>query len=409
MTHSHRRVVVTGMGVRSPLGNTPDALFDAMLAGRSGVRRFEDWGDIQELGCLVGGQVQDFDPKQIPRKFRRSMGRVAMYAVASAADAVAQAGLTEAHLTGGRLGVVAGSTTGSSGADQQFWEHFLTAKSARGIKSTLFFQSMSHTVATNLAMYFNITGEAVSTNAACASSTQAIGTGLDKIRAGRADLMLCGGADELHVAAAMTFDAMGGASQGFNDAPSQTPRPFDAGRDGIVVSEGGAVLVLEEREHALARGATILAEVLGYAGTSDAVNMASPAPDGMAKAIELALADAGATADEVDYACAHATGTPIGDAAEAEALFRVLGADVPVSSLKGHLGHMLGACGGVEAIACITAMQRGVVPYTKNLERSDVAALSLPTQPESRPLRTVLSTNFAFGGVNTALVLRRED
>ncbi|MCP4809581.1 MAG: beta-ketoacyl-[acyl-carrier-protein] synthase family protein [Proteobacteria bacterium] len=403
-----RRVVVTGMGVRSPLGNTPEALFDALLGDNSGVRRFDDWAEIAELGCLVGGKVADFDPKQIPRKYRRSMGRVAMYAVASAVDAVAEAGLTEEHLQGGRLGVTAGSTTGSSGADQQFWEHFISQRSARGIKSTLFFQSMSHTVATNLAMYFNITGEAVSTNAACASSTQAIGTALDRIRAGRADMMLAGGADELHVAAAMTFDAMGGASRGFNDDPGQTPRPFDAGRDGIVVSEGGAILVLEEREHALARGATILAEVLGYAGTSDAVNMASPAPDGMAKAIELALADAGVDASAIDYACAHATGTPIGDEAEAEALHRVLGGDVPVSSLKGHLGHMLGACGGVEAIACILAMQRGVVPFTKNLADPDVAALLLPTAPLERPLSTVLSTNFAFGGVNTALVLRRE-
>ena len=404
-----RRVVVTGMGLRSPLGNTPDELFDALLADRSGVRRFDDWTDIAELGCVVGGQVADFDPKQIPRKYRRSMGRVAMYAVASAVDAVAQAGLTQEHLQGGRLGVAAGSTTGSSGADHQFWEHFLTARSARGIKSTLFFQSMSHTVATNLVMYFNVTGEAVSTNAACASATQAIGCGLDKIRSGRTDMMLCGGADELHVAATITFDAMGGASQGFNDRPDQTPRPFDGARDGIVVSEGGAILVLEEREHALARGATILAEVLGYAGTSDAVNMASPAPDGMAKAIRLALADAGIDAADIDYANAHATGTPIGDLAEAEALFRVLGGDVPVSSLKGHLGHMLGACGGVEAIGCITAMRRGVVPHTKNLDNPDVAALLLPAAPLERPLRTVLSTNFAFGGVNTALVLRRED
>ena len=215
--------------------------------------------------------------------------------------------------------------------------------------------------------------------------------------------------NELHVAATMTFDGMMGASRGFNDSPTETPRPFDGARDGIVVSEGGAILVLEEREHALARGATVLAEVLGYGGSSDAVNMAAPAPGGMATAIRLSLADAGVEPDDIDYVCAHATGTPIGDAAEAEALYRVFSDRTPVSSLKGHLGHMLGACGGVEAIASILAMQRGMVPQTRNLSDPDVAPIQLPTEPLERSVRRVLSTNFAFGGVNTALVLGRSE
>ena len=404
-----KRVVVTGMGLRTPLGSSPDELFDRLLAGESAVRAFPEWSDIDELKSLVAANVGGFDPKELPRKHRRTMGRVAMYAVAAARDAVGQAGLDEATLRGGRTGVVAGSTTGSNAADEAFWRHFISVRSCHGIKGTLFFQVMAHTVATNLAMFFGITGETVSTNAACASSTQAIGHALDRIRSGRADVVLAGGGDELHVAATMTFDGMMGASRGFNDSPSETPRPFDARRDGIVVSEGGAILVLEDREHALARGATVLAEVLGYAGTSDAVNMAAPAPDGMTTAVELGLRDAGVGPEQIDYVCAHATGTPIGDAAEAEALHRVFGDRTPVSSLKGHLGHMLGACGAVEAIASIKAMERGVVPQTRNLEEPDVAPIQLPREPLERPVRRALSTNFAFGGVNTALVLGRAE
>ena len=399
-------VVVTGIGLRSPLGASPAALFDALLEGRSAVQNMPGWAeDIEELHCHIGAPVSGFDGKELPRKYRRSMGRVAMFAVVSAADAVANAGLDEATVQHPRTGVVCGSTLGSAAADAEFWRKYHMDRTARGLKTTLFFQVMAHTCATNVAMYLGITGESLSTNAACASATQAIGTALDRIRIGRADRILCGGADELHVSAAMTFDSMQGASRGFNDRPSDAPRPFDARRDGIVVGEGGGMLVLEREDLALERGAKPLARVLGYGGTSDAVNMASPAPGGMEKAIRLALEDAGVTADEVDYVNAHATGTPVGDAAEAEALYRVFGDRVPVSSAKGHLGHLLGACGAIEAAICIEAMRRGVVPPTRNLESPDVAPLWLPTEPVERPVRCVLNTNFAFGGVNTALVL----
>jgi 3-oxoacyl-[acyl-carrier-protein] synthase II len=400
-----RRVVITGLGLRSALGHSTSELFDALLAGRSAVQHFPEWCRIEELNCLVGAPALTFDPKDIPRKHRRSMGKVAMMAVTSAVDAVAQAGLDEATLTGGRVGAAIGSTMGSNRAEEEFWRHHIETGSARGLKSTHFLKVMSHTCATNVAMFLGLTGEAIATNAACASSNQALGAALDRIRHGRADVMLAGGADELHVAAAITFDVMGGGSTHFTDEPHRTPRPFDAQRDGIVVGEGAGILVLEEREHAIARGATILGEVLGYGGASDAVNMAHPAPDGMVTAIRLALADAGVEPDEIDFISAHATGTPIGDAAEAEALYRVFGSTVPVHSIKGHLGHTMGACGSLEAITCLEAMRRGVVPPTLNLEEADVAPILLPTQPLERPLRRALSTNFAFGGVNTAVVL----
>lgn len=400
-----RRVVITGMGLRSALGNTPDLLFDALLEGRSAVRSFPEWRAISDLQCLVGAPAPGFDPRDIPRKHRRSMGKVAMMAVTAAADAVKLAGLDDATLTGGRTGAAIGSTMGSNKAEEEFWRHHIDTGSAYGLKSTHFLKVMSHTCSTNVAMYLGLTGEAISTNAACASSNQALGAALDRIRYGRVDVMLAGGAEELHVAAAITFDVMGGGSRAFTDRPHLTPRPFDAQRDGIVVGEGAGILVLEARDHALARGATILGEVLGYGGASDAVNMAHPAPDGMETAIRLALDDAGVRSSDIDYISAHATGTPIGDAAEATALYRVFGGGVPVSSTKGHLGHTMGACGALEAITCLLAMRRGVVPPTLNLDQPDVAPILLPTKPLARTVRHAMSTNFAFGGVNTAVVL----
>lgn len=400
-----RRVVVTGAGLRTTLGNDPARLFDALIAGRSAVQRIDDLADVTELECHLGGRIADFDGREIPRKNRRTMGRVAMLAVTAAQDAVAAATLPEGLLRAPRTGVIMGSTMGSPAAEQEFWQHYVQHRSARGLRATTFFQIMSHTCATNVAMTLGTTGPTWATNAACASSSQAIGLALQLIRWGRIDRAVAGGADELHPATIITFDAMGGASRSHEDDPDQTPRPFDAGRDGIICSEGGAALVLEEREQALARGAPILGEVLGFGSTTDAVNMAAPAPEGMVAAIVAGLEDAGLDADAVDYVNAHATGTPLGDAAEAEALHRLFGDRVPVSSIKGHTGHLLGACGATEALVCLEVMRRGVIPPTRNLVQPDVAPLWLPTQPQERPVLVSVSTNFAFGGVNCALVL----
>lgn len=400
------RVVVTGIGLRTPLGHTPTDLFDAILAGRSGVRAMPDWQGIAELRTGVGAPVLDFDGSEIPRKIRRTMGRVAQFAAAAAGDAARNAGLDAALLESGRVGVAVGSTVGSPSAEEEYWGHYVRERSARGVRSTLFFQIMSHTAATHVSLALGITGEVFSTNAACASSTQAIGMAAARIRAGVADVMLAGGADELHPTAAITFDVVGGSSSAFNEQPSQTPRPFDAERDGIVVGEGAGILVLESRDHALARGAPILAELLGYGSNCDARHMANPESGGMRACVRRALADAGVDAAAIDYINAHATGTRVGDAAEAEALHDVFDDRCPVSSSKGHLGHLLGACGAVEAAIVIEAMRRGVVPPTHNLKHADVRPLWLPAAPLARPLRTVLSTNFAFGGINTAIVLR---
>ncbi len=400
-----QRVVVTGIGLRTPLGHDLDTLFDALLEGRSAVRACDSWREVTEMESYVGAPIEDFNAREIPRKMRRTMGRLAQFAAACSTDAVAQAGLSPEILSSGRTGVAVGSTLGSSAALEDFWRAYLQEGHTRGLKGGLFFQVMSHSAATNVALLLGITGEALACNAACASATQATVLAMERIRAGRADVMLAGGADELHPAATLTFDGVGGASRAFNDRPTLTPRPFDADRDGVVVAEGAGILVLESLPHARSRGANILAEVLGGATSCDARHMASPAPEGMAACIRLGLADAALTPDDIDYVNAHATGTKVGDASEATAIHALFSDRVPVSSIKGHLGHMQGACGAVEAAVCIAAMHRGVVPHTINLDQPDVGALDLPIEPRQARLQRVLSTNFAFGGVNTCIVL----
>ncbi|MDP2305991.1 MAG: beta-ketoacyl-[acyl-carrier-protein] synthase family protein [Pseudomonadota bacterium] len=400
-----RRVVVTGMGMVTPLGNDPAAAFQEVLDGRSGVVRMRAFDDIGDLGARIAAPVRGFEPDRIPRKHRRSMARMAQYAANATADALESAHFPMDTLGSGRVAVCAGSTTGSPDAMEEFWREYITNGSIRAIPSTSFLRVMSHTVASHIALAFGITGSVISPSCACAASNQAVGLATDLIRFGRADSAIAGGADELSILSAATFDVVRAGCRGHEDAPHTRPAPFDRTRDGVVCSEGAAIVVLEELEQARARGAPILAEILGYGESCDATHMSSPQADGMASAIERALADAKLTPADIDYVCAHATGTPVGDAAEAEATYRIFGSNVPVSSLKGHLGHMLAACGSTELILCIEAMRRGVVPPTLNLTDPDVSPLLLPQVPLERRLRRVVSNNFAFGGINASLVV----
>ena len=265
-----RRVVVTGMGIVSPLGCDVEGYWQAILAGESGVTRMPAFDDIADLGARIAGPVRDFTPERIPRKLRRSMSRMSQYAHAATADAISQAHLGEALLTGGRVAIAAGSTTGSPDAMEEFWTEYLGTHSIRGILSTSFLRVMSHTVASHLALAFGVTGPVHAPCCACAASNQAIGLGLDLIRRGRADVVIAGGADELSVLSAATFDVVRAGCRGHEDAPTTRPAPFDRTRDGVVCAEGAAIVILEERAYALARGAPILAEVsLGGARFDD--------------------------------------------------------------------------------------------------------------------------------------------
>src|SRR5581483_1854046 len=359
-----------------------------------------------DLATRVAGVVSDFDEKTIPREYRRSMGRVAMLAAEASKRALSASRLPPELLGSGRVGLSIGQTVASPSATQTYFST-LHHEGARGLKSTTFLQMMSHSAAANVALMLKCKGRVWSPAAACASSSQAIGQGFETIAQGHQDAMLCGGAEELHVTTAITFDIVQGTSRAFNASPTMTPRPFDAKRDGLAVAEGAGVVVLEEREHALKRGADILGEVLGFATTCDGEHMSSPARAGMAKTMQLALESAGLRASDIGYVNAHATGTPTGDGIEAQATLEVMGAQVPVSSTKGHTGHTLAACGAIETVFCLLMMQRGFLAPTLNLEQvaDDCAGPNLLRETLERRVTRMMTNNFAFGGVNTSLIL----
>jgi 3-oxoacyl-[acyl-carrier-protein] synthase II len=401
-----RRVVITGWGALTPIGNDAETISTALKTGRSGIREMTEWANRNDLATRVGGVVRDFDEKSIPREFRRSMGRVAMLAAEASKQALSQSRLPAELLGAGRVGLSIGQTVASPSATQTYF-NTLHDEGARGLKSTTFLQMMSHSAAANVALMLKCKGRVWSPSAACASSSQAIGQGYETIREGHQDVMLCGGAEELHVTTAITFDIVGGTSRAFNASPTKTPRPFDAKRDGLAVAEGAGIVVLEEREHALKRGAEIHGEILGFATTCDGEHMSSPARSGMAQTMRLALDAAGLKPQDIGYVNAHATGTPMGDGIESQATMDVLGDKVPVSSTKGHTGHTLAGCGAIEAVFCLLMMQRGFLAPTLNLEEiaADCVGPNLLRETIERRVQRVMTNNFAFGGVNTSLIL----
>lgn len=402
-----KRVAITGMGIYSPIGNSLEAVRDSLLSGRSGIGEMGQWKQVKGLRSLVGGRVTGINPKDIPRHFRRTMGRTALLGVFAAQDAVTHAGLEETTLASGNVGVAMGSTTGSVEALEQFFGGYLRNSGVEGMEGTLFMKVMSHTVAANVAGVLGTTGRLMAVCSACASSAQTIGQGYEVIQNGHQDAVICGGADELHPVTVGVFDILYAASTRFNNEPHRTPRPFDKDRDGLVLSEGAAAIVLEDYDRALARGAVIHAEILGYATFVNARHMTEPCPDSMARCMAEACAVAGVAPGDIDYVNAHATGTELGDATEAQALRAVIPPTVPVSGTKGHTGHTLAASGAMEVIFCVLMMQNGFLAPTLNLDQVDPACEGLrhvQTLMEARP-RRILTSSFAFGGVNASLVL----
>lgn len=403
-----RRVVITGMGLASPIGVTPDELAAALRENRSGVRFMPEWAHIADLQGRLGATVDGLDlTKRYPRKKRRTMGPVALLATYAAEEALAQAALPPEVRTSGRCGIAFGSTSGSNNALEQFCGPLFTEHSMRGLDSTAYLKFMTHTCAANLAQYFQVRGRIIPTNSACTSGSQAIGYGFEAIRFGLADVMICGGAEEMHYATACTFDLLMATSVRHNHEPSVSPRPFDVARDGLVVGEGAGALILESEEHARARGAAILAEVVAFGTNCDGEHLTSPARAGMRGAMELALADV--DRDAIDYVNAHATGTDVGDVEESHATREVFERAVPISSIKGTMGHTLGACGAIEAIACVRMLRDGFLAGNRNLAEVDprCAELGYLREPTAARPTLVMSNNFAFGGINTSLVFRR--
>jgi 3-oxoacyl-[acyl-carrier-protein] synthase II len=405
-----RRVVVTGMGGATALGDDWPTIRGHFAAGRTGVRRMEDWDRFTGVNTRLAAPVLGFSVEdRYPRKSMRTMGRVAQLGVYAAERALDNAGLIgDPVVTGGRLGVAFGSSFGSPDAVLGFFE-LRTAGASKHMNATNYVRMMSHTALVNIGLFFGITGRLIPTASACTSSSQAIGFAYEAIRLNRADVMVAGGAEELDITDAAVFDTLFATSTR-NDRPEATPRPFDADRDGLVIGEGGAALVLEEEGHARARGARILAELVGFATNSDGNHVTQPQSETMQAALRLALDDAGLPREAIGFVSGHGTATEWGDIAESAATAAVLGLHVPIHSLKGHFGHSLGACGAIEAWLAIEMMREGLFWPTANLERVDPRCAELDyVMMTARALQVdyLMSNNFAFGGINTSLVFRR--
>lgn len=336
------------------------------------------------------------------------MSPMSVYALLAAQEAAEQASLGEERLTDGRTGLIMGSTMGSVQTIEEFFRDYLGRENLDQVKSTLFFRVMGHSVAANVAQSLGISGRVLAPTAACSSSCQALGLAYECIALGRQDIVLCGGADEYHPLTTGTFDMMLAASCAYNDTPERTPRPFDRDRDGTVCSEGAGVLVLESFASAEKRGARILAEVAGFSSTCDTSSIASPDPAPLYRCMREALDNAGLRPEDVSYVNAHATATLQGDIAEGQAVALLFDGTVPVSSLKGHMGHTMAASGALECIACVHMLRNGVLLPTLNLDTEDpqCGAIHLLTRPRSQSVAVIVKNNFALGGVNCSLVLR---
>jgi len=405
-----RRVVITGMGGITSLGDNWPTIEANLRAGRTGIRRMADWDRYSDLNTRLAGPIENFSPPpHYPRRMVRSMGRVALMSVRASEMALANADLLdEPAIRDGRMGVSYGSSAGSVEPVRAFGQMLETGRML-GVTSTSYIQMMGHTCAVNIGLFFGLKGRIIPTSSACTSGSQGIGYAYEAIRFGRQDLMLAGGAEELSALDAAVFDTLFATSTR-NDSPGTTPRPFDADRDGLVVGEGAATLVLEELEHARARGATIYAEVIGFGCNSDGAHITQPEAATMATALELALRDAALPPSAVGYVSAHGTATDRGDVAESLATAQVLGHGVPISSLKGHFGHTLGACGAIEAWLSVEMMRAGWFAPSANLQRVEPDCADLDyLMGDGRELQVehIMSNNFAFGGINTSLIFRR--
>jgi len=410
MSRNLRRVAVTGFGMISALGNSWDVFERNLRDNKSGVCYMPEWERYEGLNTRLAGPVIDFKlPPRYTRKVTRSMGRVAQLATYATELALTNANLLDdPEIKTGAMGVAYGSCTGSTDAILEF-SSMVTTGVVGGINATTYLRMMPHTTCANIGVHFGLKGRVVPACSACTSGSQSVGYAYEAIKFGQITMMVAGGAEELCASEAAVFDTLYAASQR-NDTPTQTPRPFDRDRDGLVIGEGAGTLVLEEYEHAKARGAKIYAELVGYASNSDGDHLTHPNTYTMEAAMRMALADAELSPEDIGYVNAHATSTEQGDIAESQATSRLFGKRMPISTLKGHLGHTLGACGAIESWAAIEMMNHGWFAPTLNLENIDPRCGELDYIVNGgRELQCeyVMNNNFAFGGVNTSLIFKR--
>lgn len=406
-----RRVVVTGMAGISPLGNDWTTIRARLGEYRNAVVRMADWSTYEGLNTQLGAPAAPFElSARYDRKSTRSMGRVALLATRATELALQDAGLLDHPLLkSGRMGVSFGSSAGTTSAIGDFGR-MIEERTTRGINATTYIKMMAHTAPVNIGVFFGVTGRVVTTSSACTSGSQGIGYAFEAIQSGKQLAMIAGGAEELCATEAAVFDTLFATSVR-NDSPQATPSPFDRERDGLVIGEGAGCLILEEREHALARGATIHAELVGFGTNSDGTHVTQPNAATMRQAMVLALKDAGLAPEAIGYVNAHGTATRQGDLAETQATAGLFGARMPISSLKSYMGHTLGACGALEAWISIEMMREGWFAPTLNLNEVDPECAELDyIRGAGRKLdcEYVMSNNFAFGGINTSLIFKRQ-
>lgn len=405
-----KRVVVTGMAGFSPIGNDWDTIYQRLKGMNTGVTRMDSWDKYDGLNTRLGAPVPDFAmPPHYKRKQLRSMGRVAQFGVYSTERALEDAGLLgDEILNSGDVGVAYGSSAGDTAAFGEFGNMILN-HSSDGLNANSYIKMMAHTSPVNIGVHFGLQGRVITTSSACTSGSQGIGYAYETIKNGQQIVMVAGGSEGLCATEAAVFDTLYATSVR-NDEAHLSPRPFDKERDGLVIGEGGCTLILEELEHAQARGAKIHAEVVGFGTNSDGSHVTQPSQQTMEKAIRLSLQDAQLPENAIGYISAHGTATDRGDIAESMATAAVFGGNTPISSLKSFTGHTLGACGALEAWTAIEMMNNGWFHATANLENVDPNCGDLDyITHEGRRIETdyVMSNNFAFGGVNTSLIFKR--
>ncbi|WP_455022533.1 beta-ketoacyl-ACP synthase [Neisseria elongata] len=403
-----KRVVITGVGAVCAFGREWHEIEAAFRAGKNAVRRMEAWDAFPEMETRLGAPLPAYaPPAHWTRKQLRSMGPLAQYCTDAAEQALKQAGLLgDPVIRNGSMGVAAGSSSGSTADVLDIG--LLLAHQPNNFNANTYVRMMPHTTAANVAIFFGLTGRLIPTSSACTSGSQGIGYAYEAIKYGKIPMMLAGGADQLCPSEAFVFDSLYAASRR-NGEPELTPRPYDAARDGLVLGEGGCMMVLEELEHAQARGAHIIAEIVGYGANCDGSHITRPEMRTMQRCIELALEDAALPPSAVGYVSGHGTATEQGDIAETQATAAVFG-HVPISSQKSYLGHTLGACGSLESWFAIEMMRGGWFAPTLNLNDIDPRcgeADYLTGSGRHIDTEYVMNNNFAFGGVNTSLIFKR--
>ena len=402
-----KRVVITGTGIVSCIGNDNATVTQALRESRSGIRAMPQFTELG-MRSQVAGVPQINLEERIDRKQLRFMGDAAAYAHIALADAIAASGLTPAQVSNPRTGLIMGSGGGSP-ANQIEAADILRSKGIRRVGPYQVTRCMSSTVSACLSTNFAIKGINYSITSACSTSAHCIGAAAQQIAWGMQDVMFAGGGEEVTLGMGLLFDAMGAMSSAYNATPEKASRAYDAHRDGFVLSGGGGAVVLESLDHALARGATILGEVIGFGATSDGADMVAPSGDGAVACMRQAIAT---VSEPIDYINTHGTSTPVGDVPELRAIREVFGDAIPrFSSTKSLTGHSLGATGVQEAIYCLLMLQQGFIAGSANIETLEPAAEGMPLvrQTVDAPIRTALSNSFGFGGTNASLVLRRWD